>query len=116
MSATPPPVTVRPGDLILVRAIAWWDSGQLKRVVSGILLSAAPILYDLVQRNTLTWRSALNAIVLGLFGYIGLKRAASPDVVTGMPTLDKGANAAKVVSILLADIQRANAAKPGAGG
>lgn len=89
------PVPPRPGDIILVRAIKFWDSGQIQRVLWGIALSAAPIVYDLWNRNELTWRSAISAVVAGIFGYIGFKRAASPDVVTGIKALDK-ANAAAV--------------------
>jgi N-acetylmuramic acid 6-phosphate (MurNAc-6-P) etherase len=63
-----------------------------------------------------TLRNVFAALIAGLFAWIGVKRATSPDVVTGSATLDKSGTAAKVDSVLLADIQRANAAKPGAGG
>ena len=88
MSAQPP-TPPRPGDIILVRAIAFWDSGQIQRVLWGIALSLLPIIYDLFERNALTWRSAGSALVACILGYIGFKRAASPDIVTGIKALDK---------------------------
>ena len=105
-----PPVVVRPGDLILVRAIEWWDSGQLKRVIGGIALTAAPILYDLFSQNKLTWRSAVNALIGALFAWIGISRAKSPDVVTNVPALDKGNAAAFVPAKLISDLQKREAA------
>jgi hypothetical protein len=96
MSAQPP-APPRPGDIILTRAIAWWDSGQIQRAFWGILFTAAPILYDLFQSNELTWRSAASAVGAGLFAWIGFKRAASPDIVTGIKALDKANVAAAVV-------------------
>ena len=88
MSAQPP-APPRPGDIILTRAIAWWDSGQIQRAAFGIILAAGPILLDLLDRNALTWRSAVSAVMGGLFAWIGVKRAKSPDVVTGIKAFDK---------------------------
>jgi hypothetical protein len=99
---------VRPGDLILIRAIQWFDSGQLKRVLLGIIGSAAPIIYDLFSKNTLTWRSGLNALIGGLFVYIGISRAKAPDIVTGTKTLDKPQATVTVPAKLAADLAAAN--------
>jgi hypothetical protein len=98
VSGTPPPSPLppRPGDIILVRAIAWWDSGQLKRAAAGIALAALPLLWDLVERNALTWRSALMALIGGLFGWMGVKRAKAPDIVTGIPSFDAANVAARM--------------------
>jgi hypothetical protein len=88
VSATLPTPT-RPGDLILVRAIAWWDSGQIQRAVGGIILASLPALYDLANGTTpFTWRGLVSALVAGLFAWMGLARAKSPDVVTGTTRLD----------------------------
>ena len=89
MSPDPVPTPPRPGDVILVRAIAWWDSGQIQRAITGIVLAAAPILLDLYERQALTWRSAVSAVLAGLFAWMGLKRAKSPDVVTGVKAFDR---------------------------
>jgi hypothetical protein len=107
---TPPVPPVRPGDLILIRAIAWWSSGQLQRVAAGIALSALPIVYDLFSKNTLTWKSGLNAIVAGIFGYIGISRAKAPDLITNTKTFDK-APVAVIPPHLAADIAAANVPK-----
>ena len=107
---TTPVPPVRPGDLILVRAISLWRSGQLQRVASGIALSALPIIYDLFQKNTLTWRSGLNAIVVGIFGYIGISRAKAPDMVTGTKMFDK-VPVAVIPPHLVAEIAAANVPK-----
>ena len=96
MSAQPP-TPPRPGDIILIRAIAWWDSGQIQRAVMGVLLAAAPIFLDLWDRQALTWRSAVSAVLAGLFAWMGLKRAKSPDVVTGIPSFDRANVAATAV-------------------
>lgn len=115
----PPAVVTRPGDLILVRAISFWDSGQLKRVVFGIALAAAPVLYDLFQHDTLTWKTGVNALIAGVFAWMGYSRAKSPDVVTGSKALDAPATPivahAFVPAKLLADLQVREATKPGKG-
>jgi hypothetical protein len=112
---TPAPIVVRPGDLILVRAIKWWDSGQLKRVAGGIAFTAAPVIYDLFQHNSLTWRTAVSAVVGAIFAWIGISRAKAPDVVTGVKTLDKANAPAYVPAKLLSDLQRREAKAPEAG-
>ena len=105
---TPAPVVVRPGDLILVRAIAWWDSGQLKRILFGILGSAAPVIYDLFSKDALTWKTLLNALVFGLFVWLGYARAKAPDVVTNLQSLDRNNALAAVPPKLVADLKEAN--------
>ena len=97
MSPDPVQTPPRPGDIILVRAIKFWDSGQIQRVGWAIALLVAPVLYDLWAQNALTWRTAVNALVAAIVGYIGFKRAASPDVVTGIKALDKANVAATAV-------------------
>lgn len=115
--APPAPVSIRPGDLILTRAISFWDSGQLKRVVVGIGLSALPIIWDLIQKNDLTWKTGLNAILVGLFAWMGYSRAKSPDVVTKSTMLDTPATPASITAFvpakLLADLQTREAAGKG---
>ena len=99
MSAQPPvPAPPRPGDIILVRAIAWWDSGQIQRAFVGILASAAPFIMDLVTgQSPWTWRGFLSGLALGLFAWMGVKRAKSPDVVTGLKSFDAANIAAAAV-------------------
>lgn len=97
MSAQPP-TPPRPGDIILVRAIKLWDSGQVKRAVVGFLLAVGPVFLDLVDRNALTWRSAVSAILGGIFLLMGYSRAKSPDVVTGIKALDRANVAAEAAA------------------
>lgn len=96
--ATGDPIPPRPGDIILTRAIAWYDSGQLWRALAGIIASVAPFVMDyLTGQSPWTWRGFLSGIALGLFAWMGLKRAKSPDVVTGIASFDKANVAAAAV-------------------
>ena len=101
---------VRPGDLILIRAIKWWDSGQIQRAVVGILAAAAPVLVDLYQKNTLTWHSGVFGLVFGLFIWMGWSRVKAPDIITGTKAFDK-APVAVIPPHLVADIAAANVPK-----
>jgi hypothetical protein len=109
-----PAATPRPGDVILARVIKWWDSGQIQRAAVGIGLSAGPVVWDLFQKNQLTWRTALSAIVAGLFGWMGWSRLKSPDIATGTKALDAPAHPVNVTAFapakLLADLQAREAA------
>ena len=106
---TPSPATPRPGDVILARVIKWWDSGQIKRAISGVALSVLPIIWDLIQKNDLTWQTALNAIVAGIFGWMGWSRLKSPDISTGSAAFDAPAHPVNVTAFapaqLMADLQ-----------
>ena len=104
---TPPVPPVRPGDLILIRAIKWFDSGQIQRAVAGILATSAPVLVDLYQKNTLTWHSAVSALAVGIFVWMGWSRVKAPDIITGTKLLDK-APVAVIPPHLAADIAAAN--------
>ena len=101
----PTTAVVRPGDLVLIRMIAWWDSQQIQRALGGIVLSTLPLLWDLFERNTLTWRSGLFAVIAGLFASMGYRRAKSPDVITGNVTLDRANVTALVPPDLAADMK-----------
>jgi len=111
---TAPAATPRPGDVILARVIKWWNSGQIQRAAVGIALTAGPILWDLFKSNTLTWRTAVNAIVAGIFGWMGWSRLKSPDIATGTKALDAPAHPVNVTAFapaqLLADLQAREAA------
>ena len=96
--ATGDPIPPKPGDIILVRAIKLWDSGQIQRAVIGLALAIGPVLLDLIDRNALTWRSAVSAIIGGIFVWMGYSRAKSPDVVTGIAALDRANVAAAAVA------------------
>lgn len=87
----------RPGDIILVRAIKFWDSGQIQRAALGFAISVAPILLDLWDKQALTWRSAVSGVLGLIFLKMGYKRAASPDVVTGIGVLDRANVAAAAI-------------------
>lgn len=90
MSPDPVVAPPRPGDIILVRAIKWLDSGQIQRALWGIAISAAPFVLDMVTgKDPFTWRAFASALTLGLFAWMGVKRAKSPDIVTGLPSFDK---------------------------
>jgi hypothetical protein len=113
----PAPVAPRPGDVILARVIRWWDSGQIQRAAAGIALSAGPVIWDLFQRNTLTWKSALSAIVAGIFGWMGWSRLKSPDIATGTKLFDAPATPVPVTAFvpakLMADLQTREAVGKG---
>ena len=98
--------------MILVRCISWWDSGQLKRAVSGIVLATLPLLWDLFERNTLTWRSGISAVMAGLFAWIGLSRVKAPDVITGNATLDRANVQALVPASLISDLKQREEVRP----
>jgi len=106
---TPAPVAPRPGDVILARVIRWWDSGQIRRAGTGILASSAPVLYDLFGAGTLTWKTGLNALVLGLFTWMGWSRLKSPDIATGSKAFDAPVHPVNVTAFapaqLMADLQ-----------
>lgn len=95
--ATGDPIPPRPGDIILIRAIRFWDSGQIQRAFLGLALAAGPVLLDLWDKQALTWRSFISAVMGALFVWMGYSRAKSPDVVTGIKALDR-ANAAAVAT------------------
>jgi hypothetical protein len=111
--ATAPPAAAprppRPGDVILARVIKWWTSGQVQRAATGILASAAPVLYDLFGAGTLTWKTGLNALVLGLFTWMGWSRLKSPDIATGTKAFDAPVHPVNVTAFapaqLMADLQ-----------
>lgn len=106
-----PATVVRPGDLILIRAIRWWDSGQIQRAVTGIAIAAAPALYDLiVQKQPASWRDFASALAVGLFAWMGVSRAKAPDVVTGAKALDTLAPHQIVPAHMLADLNAREAA------
>lgn len=110
----PVPVAPRPGDVILARVIKWWDSGQIQRAAVGVALSAGPVIWDLFQRNALTWRTAFSAIVAGIFGWMGWSRLKSPDIATGAKLFDAPATPVPVTAFapakLLSDLQAREAA------
>ena len=113
MSAVP--AVPRPGDVILARVIRWWDSGQIQRAGAGVALTAGPIIWDMFQKNELTWRSAVNAIVAGIFGWIGWSRLKSPDISTGASAFDAPAHPVNVTAFapaqLMSDLQAREGAK-----
>ncbi|HAM54173.1 MAG TPA: hypothetical protein DCQ64_01655 [Candidatus Rokubacteria bacterium] len=90
----PPP---RPGDIILTRAIAWWDSGQIQRAVWGLVLAVGPVVLDLWMQNALTWRSFVTVFLGLIFVRMGYSRAKAPDVVTGVKAFDAANVAALAV-------------------
>jgi hypothetical protein len=105
------PTIVRPGDLILIRAIKWWDSGQIQRAITGVAIAAAPALYDLfVQKQPASWRDFASALAVGLFAWMGMSRAKAPDVVTGNTKLDTLAPHQVVPADLVADLKAREAA------
>lgn len=108
------PVAPRPGDVILARVIKWWASGQIQRAVAGVALSAGPVIWDLFQKNQLTWRTAFSAIVAGIFGWMGWSRLKSPDIATGTKAFDAPAHPVNVTAFapaqLMADLQAREAA------
>jgi hypothetical protein len=105
----------RPGDVVLARVIKWWDSGQIQRAGVGVAMTAGPIIYDLFQKNELTWRTAVNAIVVGIFAWMGWSRLKSPDIATGTGVLDAPAHPVNVTAFapaqLMADLQAREGAK-----
>ena len=101
----PTTTVVRPGDLVLVRAIAWTQSQQVRRAFSGIVIATLPLVWDLFDKNTLTWRSGISAIVAGIFASMGYRRLKSPDVITGNATLDRANVTALAPADLVADLK-----------
>jgi len=100
---------VRPGDLILIRAIKFWDSGQIQRVFVGLVLTALPLVYDLFQKNALTWRSGISVVIGAILAWIGVSRAKAPDIASvGIKALDKSAAQAVVPPKLAAALAVAN--------
>ena len=78
----------RPGDVILLRAIKWWDSGQLKRAMVGLVITVGPVLLDLWDKQALTWRSVVSIIAGAIFTRMAYSRAKAPDVITGTKFFD----------------------------
>lgn len=107
--AAPVPVYTRPGDVILSRVLSWWDSGQIKRAAVGIAATIGPVIWDLIQRNDLTWRTAAMAVAGALFTWMGWSRLKSPDIATGTKLFDVPATPAPVTAFvpakLMADLQ-----------